>query len=159
VEVLKELEKNYGLTVKLCPIGYANGHDDIEFLQEVQEISGGEFDLIDDLNVWEIMSVIRNSTVFVGTSLHGVITALSFSVPYIGLNRAVAKLDGFLADWGVGASKRCYSVTELPDIFEAIMNTDRVEFQDHSRRLLELGLTNNYRLVQALGLDKQGERN
>lgn len=154
VDVLRKVAGSRGLGVKLCPIGYASGHDDNEFLREVQQVSGGEFELVEDLNVWEIMSVIRNAVLFAGTSLHGVITALSYSVPYIGLNRDVGKLDRFLSDWGIRTSKRCYSVTELPEVFEAIMNTDSAEYHEHSRWLRELGLTNNHKLVQALGLDK-----
>jgi len=154
MQVLEKLSTRYGLKIKLCPIGYAQGHDDINFLREVHDLSDGHFELLNELNVWEIMSVIRNSDVFIGTSLHGVITALSFSVPFIGINRAVQKLDKFLADWGLGASKRCYSVSELPDAIELVMKIDRYEFQAHSKRLCELGLANDHHLVQTLGLDK-----
>lgn len=154
VDALRKIATSKNLVVKLCPIGYANGHDDIDFLREVQQASGGEFDLVEDLNIWEIMSVIRNSALFVGTSLHGVITSLSYSIPYIGLNRKVGKLDRFLCDWGFGNSKRCYSVEELPEVFESIMNMDRALYQEHSRWLRGLGLSNNHKLVQALGLDK-----
>lgn len=154
VNALRKVAGSRGLSVILCPIGYASGHDDIEFLREVQQASGGEFDLVEDLNVWEIMAVIRNAALFAGTSLHGVITALSFSVPCIGVNRRVGKLDRFLADWGIGASKRCYSIIEIPDIFGTIIDTDSTEYHNHSRWLRELGLTNNHKLVQALGLNK-----
>lgn len=154
VDVLRRVAGNKSLGVKLCPIGYANGHDDIEFLREIHQASDGEFDLIEDMNLWEIMSVIRNAELFIGTSLHGVITALSYSIPYIGLNRRVGKLDRFLSDWGIGNSKRCYSVTELPEVFESIMDIDKAVYQKHSSWLWELGLTNNHKLVQALGLHK-----
>lgn len=159
VDVLRKIARSRDLGVKLCPIGYASGHDDIDFLREVQRISGGEFDLVEDLNIWEIMAVIRNAELFTGTSLHGVITALSFSVPYIGLNRRVGKLDKFLSDWGVGTSKRCYSVAELPEVFETVMGTDRAKYHEHSKWLQGLGLTNNHKLVKALGLDQKGGSN
>ena len=51
VDVLRKIAGSRSLGVKLCPIGYASGHDDIEFLREVQQLSGGEFDLVEDLNV------------------------------------------------------------------------------------------------------------
>jgi hypothetical protein len=154
-EVLRSLSEQYGLKIILCPIGYASGHDDIEFLGEVGKISDGEFEILDDLNVWEIMSVIRYSKAFIGTSLHGVITALSFSIPHVGVNRRVAKLDRFLADWSLGPSARCYSVLEIPDIFESVVNVNKAYFCAHSEHLIELGLKNNHRLVQALSLDNQ----
>jgi hypothetical protein len=153
-EMLETVSDRYGLKIKLCPIGYASGHNDIDFLREIEELSNGEFPVLHDLNAWEIMSVIRYSKMFIGTSLHGVITALSFSVPHIGVNRNVLKLDKFLDDWGFEPSKRCYSVAEIPDIFESVINVDLTKLRAHSQHLIALGLRNNHRLVQALDLDK-----
>ncbi|WP_411359020.1 polysaccharide pyruvyl transferase family protein [Pseudidiomarina salilacus] len=151
---LRELSERYGMSVKLCPIGYASGHDDIDFLREVYACADGDFELVDDLNVWEIMNVIKNAKVFIGTSLHGAITALSYSTPYIGLNRAVAKLDKFLLDWGIEEGQRCYSVAELGDIFAKVTAIDPANFRSHSKYLMELSLANNHELVAALELSK-----
>lgn len=153
VEVLRNISKKYDLKVKLLPIGYASGHDDIEFLREVEQLSNGEFPLLVNLNIWEIMSAIRYSKMYIGTSLHGAITALSFSVPHIGLNRKVVKLDKFLSDWSIEPFTRCYSILEVPDIFESALNVDIETFHSHSKYLIGLGLKNNHCLVQALGLD------
>ncbi len=116
VDILNKISERYSLEVILCPIGYASGHDDFDFLEEIHKKSLGKFTLLYELNLWEIMSIIKNSKIFLGTSLHGVITALSFSVSYIGLNPKVTKLDAFLKNWGINPSNRCYSADEILDV-------------------------------------------
>ncbi len=85
VQELDALDNEYD--VVLLPIGYASGHDDVLFLNKVQNISGGKYFLENDLNVWEIMYLIIKSEAFYGTSLHGVITAMSFGVPHYCINK------------------------------------------------------------------------
>ena len=87
--------------VILLPIGYASGHDDVVFLRKVKSMSKNDFLLLDDLNVWEIMYVISKSKAFFGTSLHGVITAMSFGVAHFSLNGNIDKLTSFLNTWSV----------------------------------------------------------
>lgn len=153
-ETLSKISEKYDLEVILCPIGYASGHDDIDFLKEVNKILGNST-LLYELTLWEIMFVIKNSRIFLGTSLHGVITALSFSVPYIGLNPKIAKLDAFLKDWGISPSNRCYSANEVLDVVDTILKIDKHDFNLHSMKLKKLGMENNHQLVNALGISKE----
>lgn len=151
-KILKKISEKYNLDIVLCPIGYANGHNDVDILREINKESSNSFKLLYDLNLWEIMSVIKNSKIFLGTSLHGAITALSFAVPNIGLNPKIDKLDSFLEKWGFGASKRCYSSYEILDIIEPIMNMSGEEFSAHCSQLRQLGAQNNHKLINALDL-------
>ena len=155
VDILNKISERYSLEVILCPIGYASGHDDFDFLEEIHKKSLGKFTLLYELNLWEIMSIIKNSKIFLGTSLHGVITALSFSVSYIGLNPKVTKLDAFLKNWGINPSNRCYSADEILDVIDSILVIDKTEFDKHSKRLRSLGLDNNHKLVSTLGIKKE----
>ena len=93
---LERFTKIHGGEVVLLPIGYASGHDDSIFLEKVNKIANGKFLLLDNLNVWEIMYVISRSKAFFGTSLHGVITAMSFLVPHYSINDSIEKLTSFL---------------------------------------------------------------
>ena len=45
------------------------------------------------------MYLIANSKAYIGTSLHGAITSMSYAVPHVGL--IVEKLDAYLHTWGV----------------------------------------------------------
>lgn len=150
VNILKKLSQKYNLDIVLCPIGYANGHDDFSFLKEIKDKSSGDFTLLYELNLWEILSTIKNSKIFLGTSLHGVITALSFSVPYVGLNPKVDKLNSFLKEWGISPSTRSYAFDEIPDIVHAVFQIKKDDFNKHSVNLRNLGMKNNHELVNAL---------
>jgi len=152
-KVLSYLSKKYELKVILCPIGYAQGHDDFDFLKEVRRVSQEEFKLLDELNLWETMAIIRHSAIFMGTSLHGVITCLSFSVPYIGINPNVTKLDQFLLKWGVKGGNKCYSIEEIPKCFSRMLEVDRKKLSNHSKHLRELALENYHHMIQALELE------
>ncbi|HHT7538073.1 TPA: polysaccharide pyruvyl transferase family protein [Raoultella planticola] len=103
-ELAKEIDNSiltHNIGVILLPIGYASGHDDVLFLEKVKSQVKNNITLLDDLNVWEIMYVIAKSFAFFGTSLHGVITAMSFLVPHFCINRDIVKLTSFLETWSV----------------------------------------------------------
>lgn len=99
-ELNKVIERDK-VKVILLPIGYASGHDDSVFLRKVDQHTSSDVIFLDDLNVWEIMYVIKCSLAFYGTSLHGVITAMSFLVPHYSLNYKIEKLTSFLKTWSV----------------------------------------------------------
>ncbi|WP_109240862.1 polysaccharide pyruvyl transferase family protein [Klebsiella michiganensis] len=113
-----ELEKvatQHLLKVVLLPIGYASGHDDVVFLRKVNAYANNNFILLDNLNVWEIMYVISKSKVFYGTSLHGVITAMSFHVPHFSINNDIEKLTSFLQTWSVSPYNTPITVDKIND--------------------------------------------
>lgn len=99
--VLDAIKQKKTLDVVLLPIGYASGHDDSIFLEEVRKYSKEGITLLDELNVWEIMYVISKSKAFYGTSLHGVITAMSFGIPHYCINSDIKKLTSFLKTWSI----------------------------------------------------------
>lgn len=99
------------LDVVLLPIGLCHGDQDA--LRLIQRASGDRFTLVEDLEApLEIGAVIGACDYFVGSSLHGNLTALSFGIPHLVVNNSVpaVKLDGLLqmarleefriVDWG-----------------------------------------------------------
>ncbi|HJQ30182.1 MAG TPA: polysaccharide pyruvyl transferase family protein, partial [Rubrobacter sp.] len=99
------------LDVVLLPIGLCHG--DQEALRLIQRASGNRFTLVEGLEEpLEIGAVIGACDYFVGSSLHGNLTALSFGIPHLVVNNPVpaVKLDGLLqlarlgefriTDWG-----------------------------------------------------------
>jgi len=147
--VLQKISKKYNIKVVLCPIGYAEGHDDQQFLSKIKE-HNSNFDLITNLNIWEIMSVIKNSKIFIGTSLHGVITAMSYSVPYIGLNPSIVKMDKFLSEWAVNEANRCFYPDELLESIDNVIHLRKEVLKESSDRLIKLALENNERIANLL---------
>ncbi|QNK31125.1 polysaccharide pyruvyl transferase family protein [Serratia sp. JUb9] len=110
---LQKVKEQHGLESVLLPIGYASGHDDIEFLEKVKACSASEMLLLDELNVWEIMYVIAKSNGFYGTSLHGVITAMSFGIPHFCINDDIEKLVSFLQTWSVSPYNNPLQVQQI----------------------------------------------
>lgn len=99
-KILMDLKKN-GVEPILLPIGYASGHDDVIYLQEVQTFTNGQLKLFNDLNIWEIAYFIAMSKGFYGTSLHGVITAMAYKVQHFCINEKLEKLKSFMTTWSI----------------------------------------------------------
>ena len=119
IELLNEICKKTNLNVALCTIGYAYLHEDFIPLRKIQKGLKYPNRLFDNNNIWEIMNIISNSNFYIGTSLHGVITAMSFKKPYWGL--LIHKIDSYLKDWGIKGLNRAFQINEVED---SILNTD-----------------------------------
>lgn len=110
---LGKIRREHGIDAVLLPIGYASGHDDVIFLEKVKACSEHNLLLLNELNVWEIMYVIAKSIGFYGTSLHGVITAMSFQIPHFCINDDITKLVSFLETWSVPPYHKPLSIDEI----------------------------------------------
>src|SRR5690606_12527172 len=88
-----------GLHICLRPIGKALNHDDHLALKRIAPLLTQPTHLVEKVTIWDIMYLIANARVYVGTSLHGAITAMSYAVPYVGV--AVPILHSYLQTWGV----------------------------------------------------------
>lgn len=129
VKFIRNLSENNNQKVVLLPIGYASGHDDFYLLEKIHTMLPGHTEILYDLNVWEIMYVIKKSNLYIGTSLHGAITALAFGVPHFGLNKSIYKLDGFLSDWSVFPYNQCYSMSEIEKLSQNVIELPREELK------------------------------
>lgn len=122
-EIVKTLSdfsaENKDVKIVLVPIGYAILHDDLVALRKLRK-NIPEAVLIENLTIKEIMYLISGAEFFAGTSLHGIVTAMSFAVPYIalGAHNSSAKLDCFVGTWGCKAYSKTMPVTELPILYK-----------------------------------------
>ncbi|HHQ6589414.1 TPA: polysaccharide pyruvyl transferase family protein [Serratia fonticola] len=119
---LSSVVRDKNIKVVLLPIGYASGHDDVVFLEKVKRQSQEDLILLDNLTVWEIMYVIAISSGFYGTSLHGVITAMSFGIPHYCINSDIQKLVSFLETWSVAPFTKPITCAEIPDTLHNVTN-------------------------------------
>lgn len=82
-EFLSEACTLYGKKVVLCPIGTARLHSDQIALRNIFKRLPKEMAfIVENPNVWDIMWLIKHACLYVGTSLHGTISAMSFGVPF-----------------------------------------------------------------------------
>lgn len=119
INLLNEICQQTKLKVALCTIGYAYLHEDFIPLRKIQKELKYPNMLFDHNNIWEIMNIISNSNFYIGTSLHGVITAMSFNKPYWGL--LIHKIDTYLKDWGIKGLNKAFRINEVKD---SILNID-----------------------------------
>lgn len=95
---IKKFTIEKGLEVVLCPIGIALDHDDSEILEKIKSLEP-DFHYVFPRNLYEIMYLIKASKMYIGSSLHGVVTAQSFNVPYFAFTEKIPKLDIYIKTW------------------------------------------------------------
>jgi len=119
---LEKIYQNDHTPICLCPIGKALNHDDDEALQALQAVLKCPSTYFDAENIWDIMYLIANAKAYIGTSLHGAITSMSYAVPHVGL--VVEKLDAYLNTWGVEGNN--YAVP-FDQIYKQYITATRIE--------------------------------
>lgn len=101
-EQLAVVFQKTGMPVYLLAINHC--HEDQTAIQRICTHSNIHFVTVSaDLQPVEIMAVIAHAKAFVGTSLHGNLTAASFGVPFVGVDMYpsfVSKMDGLFSMLG-----------------------------------------------------------
>lgn len=97
--MLDRIWKKYKLKICLGVIATAIDHEDHIALSRIaKHLNPDSYLFYKSPNLWDIMWLIKNSKLYVGTSLHGAITAMSFGVPICA--HGPKKLKRYLIDWG-----------------------------------------------------------
>lgn len=109
--LLNSIYQQTGTDICLCPIGKASNHNDDEALELIFPLLKGDARFFKEVSLWDIMYLIANAQCYIGTSLHGAITAMSYAVPYVGIN--VRKLNSYLGTWGVEGLQNIVPIEEL----------------------------------------------
>lgn len=142
---LDTLSKKTGFSIILCPIGTAAGHEDHIPLYYLKGKLTSNSSFIGSPNIFEIMALIANAKLYIGTSLHGVITAMSYAIPYIGLNPRIEKLKGYLLTWGHEALQQIRDVDRFSEYAEVAIPVNRNELAENAalqKQLYDRSLSN-----------------
>ena len=84
----------------LLPIGYAQGHEDQIALAKIYKNCNYErVKFTRKTNIYETLYILKNSTFFIGTSLHGIIISTSYCVPHMILTDRINKLIDYMKTW------------------------------------------------------------
>ncbi|MDV7141990.1 polysaccharide pyruvyl transferase family protein [Tropicimonas sp. TH_r6] len=127
VDALRRVHDETGLNVLSFAIGRAAGHDDhVTSLRLLDRLSGEDwFGIVDQpLTVNETMGLIAGSQCYVGTSLHGFITAFAFGRPRVGLMPHLEKLIGFRDAWDLAEMPAGMEFSQIPDGVKTAMSLD-----------------------------------
>lgn len=96
-DLLSSTAKEYKFHICLCPIGLAPGHSDDVPLMKIHEKILGLSTFIRNPTIWDIMYLIKHARIYVGTSLHGTITAMSYDTVFI--SHGPLKLKNYIMTW------------------------------------------------------------
>jgi hypothetical protein len=157
-EICLELEKIYhetGLKIILCSIGTALKHDDHIALSKLASGLSVPNKLYAGLTIWEIMYLIANAEIYVGTSLHGLITAMSFGIPYVGFE-SVRKQKNFMDTWSIEELKQASTVLTMSERVSAVMSQEqenlKQKIEHRTKELKSLvweSMSNMYKLIKS----------
>lgn len=96
---LRDIKVCTGCRICLMAVNYC--HEDWTGVKLLAEAGSGEFETLDMyLQPPEMIAVISGASAFLGTSLHGNLTAASYDVPFVGLDmysNFVSKMDGIFS--------------------------------------------------------------
>ncbi|WP_449034297.1 polysaccharide pyruvyl transferase family protein [Prevotella sp.] len=118
-DLLSSIAKECKLHICLCPIGLAPGHSDNIPLKNIHEKISDFSTFISDPTIWDIMYLIKHARIYVGTSLHGTITAMSFNTAFI--SHGPLKLKNYIMTWVNNGNE--YFVDDYFKLEESIKKT------------------------------------
>jgi hypothetical protein len=151
-EIINNLQKiynKYKLQILLLPLGRASGHSDHLALKKIKRNIKVNTTLINNYTIYDIMYLIAKSEMFIGTSLHGNITAISYEVPNMGLGKNIIKLDQFLKTWNI-INKGCVDYKNMFNEFENIKNYDKEIIKKKKDELISLSYNNLLKIRKIL---------
>ncbi len=119
---IKKICKKHNINCILLPIGYAQGHEDQVALMKIYKKCGSEHVKISrKTNIYETLYILRHSSFFVGTSLHGIVISTSYCIPHMILTNKINKLLYYMKTWKT--SPVLYTeASEMCENFENIYN-------------------------------------
>ena len=157
-EILK-IEDKYDVKCILLPIGYAQGHEDTVPLSMINhKINNKKTVYFDYNNIYETLYILKNATLYIGTSLHGAITAISYGIPHFALTNKIKKLVDFLETWGT--TDIIYSnVDKISDNYEEIaqnyINFKR-KVETERKKMIKL-VDENFKKINQIILEENNE--
>ena len=95
---LDMLQQQEGFRIVLLPIGHATGHSDYRSLRKIRNAMQQPCELLGRIKLMDTMALLSQCSVYAGTSLHGLITAMSYGRPYATIGKA-PKCEAFLKTW------------------------------------------------------------
>lgn len=98
-QVLSDLSRDLNMDVILLPIGRANAHEDHVALQKIASYMEEDYYIPSMNTIFDTMFLIATSKLYVGTSLHGAITAIAYDIPHMAYTDKIIKLNEFLISW------------------------------------------------------------
>lgn len=161
--ILNELDKfiKHGIKVVLTPIGWAFGHDDYLALSAIKKVYPEDCILEKHMTIYDIMYTISHSMYFVSSSLHGNITAMSYSIPHCGIPDSNIKVNAFLQTWDIEQQNKCIKLNDIYNSYLRSKHIDKNLLLSNTNRLKTLvkkNLKEIMNIIEELKEDLDGEK-
>lgn len=143
VKEIEEIYNKFGYPVVLLPIGRASGHSDHIPLEKIAKKLKTKCFIPKSNTIYDTMYLIGNSELYIGTSLHGAITAFSYGKPHYALTNQVEKLIEFLKTWSIDGFIKGVEPNEISKQFEEMISVDREKICKRRDELILL-IENNF---------------
>jgi hypothetical protein len=101
------------------------------------------------------MYLIARARAFVGTSLHGNITALSYAVPHLGLTESIPKLASFLETWDLSEQQACVPLDGFGAKLEAVLRIAKSALEEKRQQVIQACLQNFAALFEQIGVQEE----
>lgn len=152
VPALVEIARGFDRLV-LLPIGLAGGHGDQLALKQIARrlrAKGIECDFrVNGLRVEGIAQTIAQADLFIGSSLHGAITAMAYGVPHVALNN-VSKLTAYVDTWGEGLTPFAVAANDLVAASHTATRVSTERLAERAQALSEKSWLNTQRVLDAV---------
>ena len=128
---LTEASRKFKLPIVFIAIGNAAGHNDTAGIKRVTSMLAEDvlYDTYVGGNIFDLMNIIRNSSCYCGTSLHGLITSMSFGVPRVALLPTLRKQINYMKTWDLQHMPKGITPKELTTAVEIAMSTSTEDLQ------------------------------
>jgi len=129
------------LPIVFIAIGNAAGHNDKAGTDKVISFLDPDVTYKTYLtgNIFDLMNIIRKSSCYCGTSLHGLITSMSFSVPRVALLPTLRKQINYMKTWDLPHMPHGIRPSVLESSINIALSTPKDELDE-----LAIKLTNVY---------------
>jgi hypothetical protein len=154
ISQLSSLSSDTGLPVVLLPIGRAPYHSDQYALKIIQSKANFKTILPDENSVFDIMALIAHSRIFIGTSLHGAITAMSFAIPFVPLSPDISKINSYIKTWFEIDIPIPAQFTEIYKTGRAMIDINKKMLINCRNRLMQLSEENFDKIAKCIQSDK-----
>ena len=147
---LNQLCHQSRLPLVLVPLGRAARHEDQVLLQSLARQLTVPSQFAQSTHIHDIMGLIAHADLFIGTSLHGNITAMSYARPHLGIG-SIPKLDQYIKYWDVEPNKSTGTVKPNQICSAAIHvleKTDKGQLQQNAEQLSQLSHEDLIRIAE-----------
>lgn len=127
VKALLDINAITSKNIFLMPIGFC--HNDDIYLKRIADKTKGVCKYVEPKSIFDMISLIAASSLFIGTSMHGNITAFSFGIPHLFGPIAIDKAEGFLDIVGLGRESKLAAWSDSAQRITQLENqsTDHLE--------------------------------